>query len=529
MSQKLIGLEYLQANEIKNMNCNVEFPYVFISYSHDNDDSQIVMNVFKALYKRGFNIWIDTANMPLNEDDWKVSATKALMNKNCKFAFFFRSESSMVKDTIAKELETIKRLKHIGPIVTIDIWHDSNNNAERFYDEILNSGNCDVYAVCDKICRFVNIECKALRLASDMGNDILKLVEEMEDVLKKNGVNAINIPIQKFKVCFLTDNHIINEECIESGGKIKEPEIPEKEGFLFAGWLNNSQLWNFEKDTVQVDMQLTASWNPIILPTEGYTYIIFNRKYHAEKKEQAKLMYDVFSALIERYPEKIELLTVCTSISHVNEVKNPNNANADPTYFRTCKEFETENQKYYVGTSYSLEGKIVQINQMLKIMGLPEDSFILSGYMKKVSKSSKTLKTSEEKFEYVIFGTAYEAGIREQSKLMYDVFDALIKRCPDKIELLTKCTSVSYIDDVTNPNDTKNANPPYFRACKKFIAGNQEYYVGTSYGLEGKVAQIRQMLKICGEDESAFIIVSQPEKKKRNQNDSKQSLDVENM
>ena len=104
MARELIGLEFLQKNEIINKRCDMDAPFAFISYSHDAYDSQIVMNVFKALYDQGINAWIDTANMPYGEEDWKVSATKALMNHNCKFAFFFRSESSMLKSTIAKEL-----------------------------------------------------------------------------------------------------------------------------------------------------------------------------------------------------------------------------------------------------------------------------------------------------------------------------------------------------------------------------------------------------------------------------------------
>lgn len=100
MSQELMGLEYLKKKEIKNMKCDMNKPFAFISYSHDEYDSQIVMNVFKKLMERGHNLWIDIANMPADEHTWKKAAIDALTNKNCKFAFFFRSESSMIKKTI---------------------------------------------------------------------------------------------------------------------------------------------------------------------------------------------------------------------------------------------------------------------------------------------------------------------------------------------------------------------------------------------------------------------------------------------
>ena len=64
MSQELMGLEYLKKKEIKNMKCDMNKPFAFISYSHDEYDSQIVMNVFKKLMERGHNLWIDIANMP---------------------------------------------------------------------------------------------------------------------------------------------------------------------------------------------------------------------------------------------------------------------------------------------------------------------------------------------------------------------------------------------------------------------------------------------------------------------------------
>ena len=184
MSQELTGLEYLKKKEIKNMKCNMDKPFAFISYSHDDNDSQIVMNVFKNLISRGHNLWIDTANMPADEHTWKKSARDALRNRNCKLAFFFRSESSMVKETIAKELKMIIILKHIKSIVTVDIWHEDDMDADTYYAEVMNDESKDIDS-CDLICECVSTECKAIRLAGDAGNDIIKLVEEMEEELKE--------------------------------------------------------------------------------------------------------------------------------------------------------------------------------------------------------------------------------------------------------------------------------------------------------------------------------------------------------
>ena len=180
MNQEIQGLEYLQKNEIKNMKCDMDKPFAFISYSHDDYDAQIVMNVFKQLMKKGYNLWIDVANIPVNQDSWTKPAKSALRNKNCKLAILFRSEISLVTENIKKELEKIDVDKQI--IKSIDIWHAKDMNAEKFRQEIINSGSITekIKEICDDIFDIVKKDCNAIRLASDAKNDILNLVDHME-------------------------------------------------------------------------------------------------------------------------------------------------------------------------------------------------------------------------------------------------------------------------------------------------------------------------------------------------------------
>jgi hypothetical protein len=184
-------MEFLRKNEIKGMTCDMSKPFAFISYSHDEHDAQIVMNVFKKLYERGYNLWIDTANMPVSEDSWKKSAMNALRNKACcKRAVYFRSESSMIKETIAAELETIKDLKHIGPIITVDIWKDPKLDAKTYQRNILNGDSDSEYENCRRICDIVNPENKAIRLASDLANNVNSLADEIAEELESKGVES---------------------------------------------------------------------------------------------------------------------------------------------------------------------------------------------------------------------------------------------------------------------------------------------------------------------------------------------------
>ena len=135
---ELQGLEFLKANEIKDEKCNLAVPFAFISYAHDPQDTKVVRNVFDELYKRGYNLWIDTANIPKDEKSWRVAAQTALRypEKTCKIALFFRSESSVISPNVLKELEMIKNLDHIARIVVIDIWQDPKMDADK-YEKLL--------------------------------------------------------------------------------------------------------------------------------------------------------------------------------------------------------------------------------------------------------------------------------------------------------------------------------------------------------------------------------------------------------
>lgn len=55
---------------------------------------------------------------------------------------------------------------------------------------------------------------------------------------------------------------------------------------------------------------------------------------------------------------------------------------------------------------------------------------------------------SIEGYKYTIFGEYYEAGSREQGKLMFDAFESLIKRYSGCEEKLTQKTSVARAENV---------------------------------------------------------------------------------
>lgn len=65
-----------------------------------------------------------------------------------------------------------------------------------------------------------------------------------------------------FSVVFDTKGgSLIDTIQVERGSKIKKPNNPSKNGYLFSNWYFNGSIWDFSKSFVESDMTLTATWN----------------------------------------------------------------------------------------------------------------------------------------------------------------------------------------------------------------------------------------------------------------------------
>lgn len=482
MAQELTGLEYLKKKEIKNMKCDMDKPFAFISYSHDDYDSQIVMNVFKQLISRGHNLWIDTANMPADEHAWKKSARNALKNKNCKIAFFFRSESSMIKDTIAKELYTIKLLKHIRLIVTVDIWHEEGMDANTYYADVLNNGPDEEFDACDKICESVSTECKAIRLAGDAGNNILRLVDEMEEELR--AIEAISDNSDD-------DNEIIDETGDDSEGKGAD------EDDIGNGKIDDDEADEDETDDGQGERETRET---VEIVSDGSIFHIKGRDglYDAfYRKDEGK--YTVLRGSKVRYSENYTPKKIWEqNKNHITEDGYLLCDIGDLTISAAAKLIE----------GISTSGK--ELDTPEKLMGVDE-SYTVSFNVSRTAGRTGTIRISNEQksifsdgYHYYIFDVEYRAGRREQANLMYDTFKALTDKHPNKVsDIVQKCTSVAKKDEVSYPG-TRNSKPPYFRMCKEFTVSETVYVVGASYSFESKIAEIYKMIDACEEEISVF-------------------------
>lgn len=346
MSEELdvLGLR----KKIETMRCDPYERYAFISYSHDNHDALIVYRIFKRLYEMGYNLWIDTANLPYNAENWTKAAIGALRKKECKLALFFRSESSMLKDTIERELETIKLIDHIDSPIVIDIWEDENNSAAAYQKKIANGEDDGQYETFMKICDVVKPGCNAFRFAADYHNDIDNIAKALAMSLDRGGI-----------YCNKSRSNPANnaEKVVVEKSQIEKPQAA-------------------KPDTSETKQEVSA---PVNRPTKKkspseYRYTIFSKEHYAGSGGQGQLMFDAFEVLTERYPQKVEALTELSSVIQAEKVDGNDNP---PVYFRTKKRFTVAGKDYYVGTSFSLGDKLTQIKKMFKICGESPDEFVL--------------------------------------------------------------------------------------------------------------------------------------------------------
>lgn len=501
---ELQGMEFLRKNVIEGKKCRLESNFAFISYAHDDDDEKIVRNVFNRLYDLGYNLWIDTANIPKNENSWKEAAQDALMNEaeTCKVALFFRSEESMIRMPIFEELEMIKELQHIHRIITVDIWHDDKMTAEDYGKKLIREKRKVDLNIYKKICTKVDVDSSVFRI-KDVNSSLEELVREIGKELEKDGVKPQSNSNERTEEVVSKDS-LSNQNC-------------------------NVRLTDEGQDNL-ASMKDEKIVKTDIVGKEGYSYTIFGKEYQAGKREQGKLMYDAYSALVGKYPEKAEELTARTSIARVESVTNANTQDAKPPYFRTCQKFTVANGEYYVGTSYGFEAKIAEIKGMFKICGEDASEFILNGEPL-VGKTHVTVKTYDncndreegntDCFEYKLWNNTYTAN--KLSDMMHNVFDMIAQKYPEKIDGIAhdeSITSVALKIDVDGGRLPVN-KLNYFMAKKEHEVDGVIYYVSTRYNREQGIVQLERMISYCEGTSDSFQIVSAPDKSTHSSNGKK--------
>ena len=230
---------------------------------------------------------------------------------------------------------------------------------------------------------------------------------------------------------------------------------------------------------------------------------------------QSKMMIDVMKYIIENHFDMLDILEQkLTSVSKkaISELKK-----AGVNYFNTGSEFTYQGQIYSVGTSYDRSAKMSQIRNAIMLTGENPSDFIVDGLfneqqLEKAMLCYNNVNNSDSSEEVAAIARkqgdeVYKIGNQEftgnQSKMMTDAMKYIIEKHFDMLDILEqKLTSVS-----KKPiSELKKAGVNYFNSGSEFTYQGQIYSVGTSYGRNEKLAQIRNAIMLTGEEPQKFDI-----------------------
>ncbi len=77
-----------------------------------------------------------------------------------------------------------------------------------------------------------------------------------------NNTSHIVIPLDSYTytVIFDADNGTTTKQSVLMGSKLTSPEMPSKEGYIFEGWYNDEDKWDFDSNKVTKNITLTAKY-----------------------------------------------------------------------------------------------------------------------------------------------------------------------------------------------------------------------------------------------------------------------------
>ncbi len=560
-------------------------PYVFISYKSDDWETVLADVVYRLVAEKGLNVYFD-GSFDKHSPLWLKQFQKNMSDPKCKGVIAFIDDKYatsyatllelMYSQAINNKGKFIKKTVvpvNLGALTEIDdkekeddtglgreryANHKKNVNANREKEEF---NKIFEAAVHNEIFDFAvesyyndNVRGKEGKLTkefcSNMVETLLGHIEQNDNQYQRGGdleniYSSIkdafgeevfseprkpSVTLQPEKTNLNVT--IVNGEKkdiiqVKKGERVPKQNAGVRDGFEFKGWFvsNTDEEWDFS-NPIHKDMEIYAKWD-VAKPelNGGYTYIIFGKKYEAGSREQGKLMFDAFEALVERYPGCADRLTQRTSVSKAEDVKKPNTKEADPAYFRGCKEFEVDGHKYLVGTSYGFQAKLAEIKGMFKICGADLSEFVLNG--EPLGPRSEPIpvpvpdpRLQPDGFQYELWGIPYTAC--KMVDMINGVFELIAQKYPEKVQDLAvsdKITAVVRKSDL----DQKTANPSKIKQFthykyKEHLVGETVYCVNAGYNREGCIKQIEKMLILCDASPNAFKITKEPEKSIRSGN-----------
>ena len=512
--------------------------YVFISYKSDDYEKVLDDIVYNACLKYGLRVYFDTA-FDDDSDSWITQYYDNMCDPHCKAFIAFIDDAYYSSYACLLEMMSRKTAAaggdfkddslfflpiNIGSISDIQDGANTGLGTRRFANGKINKHAEEELTRFNEI--FSEIATDKMRKSIYKRENDTQLYEEATAESPKYGKMYLTVT----QCRRLMEMVIPNNNDNDGGNKEFVDVIHDK--LIKAGintvFENRMQIKSKEIETIQLqnsnsveEIETSEITYPILedSSTEGYQYTIFGKAYNAETREQGKLMFDVFEALVERYPGCEEKLTQKTSVARAEDVKNANTPEANPTYFRGCKEFVVNGQKYLVGTSYGFKAKIAEIKGMFKICGADLSEFVLNGEPLKSNgskggNSGKKVVGNDDIFEYELWGITHTAN--KMVEMLNDVFDLIAEKYPGKIKNIAESDKITAVArkvdlDQGTANVSKIKQFSNFKG-KEHPVNGEVYCVNAGYNREGSIKQIERMLILCEGNSNGFKITKAPEK-----------------
>ncbi|AHF08677.1 toll/interleukin-1 receptor domain-containing protein [Desulfitobacterium metallireducens] len=430
---------YAEHNENK---CNMNKPYLFISYS--SKDKDIVLKDVEQLRELGVNIWVDTQMR--TGTNWQKEAFSAINEVDCKVIVLYVSEYSLASDNVLKELEYSRseEIRVTHPIIDIQILpiqlikFGEENNINNWYNTYI--------------------------LQTYKG--------------EKEKLNTI----YKIKKDFLHNGDIIMDNGVD------EHALKYYEGLLRRlqdfGVVDKNQESSF---TVEENKPIQEKTSNLI------SFTLYGESYELK---QADFMAKVYEKVLNNNPEKLDLVVEQQqNVAYANQVPE-----SKKVYFRPEKEIAVGQKKVWIGTAYGKPQKLVQIAKLYKILDLDPDKILkidnenLPEVRSTVQNSSNSSESSNSVKEssginFKLYDKEY--SVANQSEFMYVIYEELLKRHPERLDdVIKRQNHVIYEDKVKAESIT------YFRVSKLINIAGKEVRVGASLSKADKLRHIRNLFNM---------------------------------
>lgn len=502
--------------------CDMGKPFVFVSYARS--DADVVYPIAVALQEKGINIWIDKELKSAAGEFWQEKAFEAMENYHCYKILFFISEDSITSAPVCAEM----------------IWSMSEDVRDAHNSESL------------KIVP-VNLVKKDLQLKNWIQKELVKKYQDVQlssddfDCLRnislREGIdggggnwdkkikNKFQIASIIFKkrfmqlsgITYLTPDELPNilinlspasgmygagQE--NAGGNAAPGQIGGEKGNAAGNADVAAEISvTAEKETGtgkrEKEVPGQAEKKKVYSATGDLAFTLYGVR---DTRNQSDLMILTFGKVLKNHPEYIDMVTdTFHCVSDIDYSDKRNRTESMPSYFRVCHTYDIFGKTVCIGTAYGFSEKLRQIAKLLELTGdkcaLQIDGYELPEVKNRQGGSRPAPNPNQSDGQaYYVFKKKRSGN---QSNMMWDVFKELAQRYPEKIDGLTVLSAVKRVEQVEKAG-TKDARPTYFRGCKKFHVNGTEYYVGTSFSMDAKIAQIRRMLKLCDAPSDSFSV-----------------------